>query len=206
MKHIKTLGLMALAAMALTAFVGVSSASATTKFTAGKAGAKLSEKTLKNHVFTITGSKVECTEIAFEGSTEGLETTAQMVMPSYKGCTAFGFAGGQVTNEECTFNLTANGELHIEPTPPYAKCRIVVHVSVPFIAKCTISIPNQTAKGLTYSNSGASKIKVGINSTGLSATVEESTGSCPLTVGNHTTASYTGESEVSAEGTSIQVD
>ena len=205
MKHIKTLGLLAIAAMALTAFVGVSSASAATKFTSSKVGAAISEATLATHVFTVTGSQTKCTNITYTGSTEALESATQKVTPKYEGCTAFGLPA-TVTVKNCLYNLAASGSAAMEKVNAEGEaCEIVIKASNIF-GECLVDVPAQTVNGLTFTNDGASALTVNINASGISDNVTKSTGVCPLTAGKHSNATYTGESTVTASGANIQVD
>ena len=202
MKHIKTLGLLAIAVMALAAIFGTASASAAPKFTAGKAGAKINETTLVTHVFSVTGNKTECTNITYTGSTEGTETTSQMVTPKYEGCTAFGFAA-TVTVTNCTYTLLATGNVKVENSG--GTCSITIKVNNVF-AQCEVTIGAQEiVSGVSYSN-GAGDIVVKVNSSGIKDEVKVSSGLCPLTKGSHTNATYTGESTVQAEGTTTSWD
>ena len=203
MKHIKTLGVLVVAAMALTALVGVSSASAFTKFTSNKVGATIEETTLATHVFTVTGSQVKCTNITYSGATEALESTKQMVTPKYEGCTAFGLPA-TVTNKNCTYNLTigtpSGNTVHMERVNAAEPCEITI-LAKNIFGECHVDVTEQTVNGITYTNDHPGII-VHINATGLNDHVTKSTGVCPLTVGTHTNATYTGESTVTAkEGT-----
>jgi len=203
MKHIKTLGLLAIAVMALAAVFGTASASAS-KFTASKVGAKLTTTTLVNHVFKVTGSSVECKKIEFAGSTEALETETQIVHPAYKECTGFGLpAEVKVTN--CKFTLRSNGTINILSTDTINICSIDIIASNIF-GTCEDTVPVQMLEsGLTYSN-GENDIKVNVNASGIEDEVKKSTGICPLTVGKHNNSTYTGESTVQAEGATISWD
>ena len=214
MKHIKTLGVLVVAAMALTALVGVSSASAFTKFTSSAVGSAISETTLKTHVFTVTGSEVKCTNITYTGSTEGLATTSQKVTPKYEGCTAFGLPA-TVTPKNCRYNLTVGTEVkegktintstaHMERINAGEPCEVTI-VAKNIFGECHVDVTEQTVNGITYSNDGASAIIVNINASGLTDHVTKSSGVCPLTVGTHSNATYTGESTVTAAGANIQV-
>jgi len=207
MKHIKTLGVLVVAAMAVTAFVGVSSASAFTMFNASAAGAAISETTLQTHVFTVTGSEVKCTNITYTGTTGGTTTTAQMVTPKYEGCTAFGLPA-TVTNKNCTYNLTigtpSGNTVHMERINAAEPCEITI-LAKNIFGECHVDVTEQTVNGITYTNDGGSNIIVDIEASGISDHVTKSTGVCPLTVGTHTNATYTGQSTVSASGASISV-
>jgi len=195
----KIYGLLALTATVLAAFIGPASASAA-QFTAGKSGAKIAETTLVKHVFTVTGSKTECSEIGFTGTTESTEGSNQRAVPSYGGCTAFGF-GATVTNSGCTYNASAAGTATLEG----GSCTMTVQVNNAF-AKCKSVVKAQGGlSGVSYSN-GAGDVVGKANVTGVADEVTESSGLCPLTVGKHTNATLTGESTVQAEGTTVSWD
>jgi hypothetical protein len=197
MKQIKILGLLALAALVMSAFVGTA-ASTASKFTAGKVGAKLNESTVWSHTVSITGTNLSCSEITFAGSTEALEKETLTLKPTYSNCTAFGF-NATVNTFGCSYTFSANGSVTLSGC---AAGGITVTVSNAF-AKCVAVIPHQTFIGVFYKNGFG--LYIGFNSF-LSDEVKESTGLCPLTVGKHSNASYTGESNMLAEGTYISWD
>src|SRR4051812_26332145 len=127
MKHIKTIGLAAMVIAALTAFVGVASASAA-EFHATGLGVTLSgEQTGETgHKFTVTGSSITCKSAKFSGITEGTATkegekiisytaTTQRVHPEYSECTAFGFLGATVDTTGCQYIFhTQTGTVDLE--------------------------------------------------------------------------------------------
>jgi hypothetical protein len=208
MKHIKTLGLLAVAVMALTAVFGTASASAVPTFTASSGGLKLEESTLANHVFTVTGSNTSCKNIVFEGATEGTDTASQSVMPTYGECTAFGFPA-HITVTNCKLVLDADkGTVHLVKTDTASPGPCNIHIEVDnALAKCKVTITEQTIEGAVSYSNGAGDIKVKVNgAANISDHVTESTGFCPLTVGTHTNAHYTGESTVQASGGTISFD
>jgi hypothetical protein len=203
MKRSKTLGLLVIAVLATTAFFGSASASAS-KFTASKTGASLTETTLTKHAYTITGSKVECSEYNIEGKTEALESEQISWIPSYSGCTAFGFAA-QLTNDNCRHISRANGDTIKEPANIMFACTTTMHVANAF-AHCMVVVKSQTVTSSASYTNGEGDVKVKYNSTGMHAEVTESTGLCPLTVGTHTNATYTGESTIQVSGGTLQWD
>ena len=200
---IKALGLLAMAVMALSAIFGSASASAS-KFTASKVGASLTESTLVQHIYTITGSSVKCTNYTIEGKTEALESEQISWIPSYSGCTAFGLPA-QLTNDNCRHVSRANGDTYKEPVNIMFSCATTIHASNIF-GKCMVVIKGQTVLGAVSYTNGEGDIKVKNNSTGMHAEVTESTGVCPLTVGTHTNASFTGESTIGVSGGTLQWD
>lgn len=207
MKSIKTLGLLAVAAMAIAAFVGTSSASAAAKFTTSQQGASLSETTLEEHIFTVTNQQVKCDVITMSGTTAASGSTTQTVQPTYESCEAFGFTA-TVNTAGCSFTFAAatNAENHASAT--LSGCTaggITITVNIPFIAKCKVEVKNQTVTGINYSNT-ASDIDVTVTAKGIHAEVTEDSGACPLSLGTHTDSTYTGKSTVQAEGATISHD
>jgi hypothetical protein len=206
MKHLQTFGLMVVAVMALVAFVGTTSASAA-KFTAGKVGAKFVGETKVKHVFSITGSSSECTNISFEGATEALETTELSYMMTVSGCTAFGFASTHVS-ENCKTIIHADGRTTIKPTfTELLPCVTKTIINNAF-AQCEVVITNQEIPSkVSYTNSGTGHITLKFNgAANIAAEVTKSSGLCPLTVGKHTNAHYSGETTLKAEGTTLAWD
>jgi len=217
MKRLNTLGLLAVAAMAIAAFVGTTSASATTSgsFTSTEgAGKALVTEKITQHVFTVTGAKTECKKVTFTGSTEGAETTSQSVTPDYKECTAFGLPA-TVTNTNCKIKLTAttdkeggHAEAHLEQANTaegQPACQMQI-VAKNIFGECVVDVNPQTVKGIHYVNNASPEdVKVQVTSgETMKAMVTKSTGVCPLTVKvpaeEHVTASYTGEETVQATG------
>jgi len=205
MRNMKMLGLLAISAMALVAFVGTSSASAAAKFTAEKAGNALSTTLVENHVFTVEGSAVECEEIAFNGETEGTATESQTVAPSYKKCKAFGFASATVNTGTCKFTFKAATDEASMATVNLSGCAdatkgIQIEVNVPFVAKCVVDVPHQSISSAVGYTNGAGNVTVKATATSVMNDVTTSTGLCPLKVGTNSTGAYNGASSVSAAG------
>jgi len=196
MRHLKTLGLAVMAIAALAAFAGASSASAA-EFHATAVGTAFTGEQTTSHKFTVTGSSVTCTTAKFTGKTEALTTTTQKAHPEYSGCTAFGFVGATVNTAGCQYVFHAN-----TGTVDLTSCtsgEIVITASSVF-GKCVIEIPNQNGiNGQTFSTGGVAPnrdVVVTTNSTNIKDTVTTSTGICPLAVGSHTNATYTGTTTV----------
>jgi len=209
MNPLRKLGMLALVATVVVAFVGVSSASAFTKFTFNKVGAAMEETTIKTPILTVTGSETKCTSTTYTGSTEGLETTSQKLTPKWEGCTAFGLPA-TFTNINCRFNFTigtpAGNTIHMERIDATKPCELT-KVSKNLFGECHVEITEQTINGVSYENdpAKAGAIIVKINASGISAHVTKSTGVCPLTVGTHTNLTWTGELTFTASGASISV-
>lgn len=206
MKHLKTLGLVAVAIAALAAFVGVSSASAA-QFKSTSSPVMLFGQDTGNHVFKVDNQSVTCTNAVFEKTS--LTTPANTVpgvTAAYNGCTAFGFAGASVKMNNCTYEFL---------TPPNAnegnvavRCGATpatVNASV-FGSECSVSIGesgNTNLSKLLYTNNSptAGKVLVEANVTGITVKKNVDNGLCPLSgTGTVTNGNYNGPTPV--EGTS----
>ena len=212
MKRIKTLGLLALAVMALAAVFGTASASAA-KFTSTGGVQKLTTSKNVQHVFTVTGSEVKCNKVTFTGETTGTEATSQRVTPKYEECTAFGLPA-TVTNLGCDILLTtatdANGhaEAHLVPQPGFV-CEGFTILAKNIFGECHVEVTEQTVGGIHYTNVGTppnESLIVDITASNLTDHVTKSTGVCPLSVGTHTNASYNGSENVAGASSGIQWD
>jgi hypothetical protein len=204
MRNIKMLGLLVVSAMALVAFVGTSSASATA-FTAGGAGETLNDTTLEDHVFTVTGAEVECETIDFVGTTTGVSAETQTVSPAYDDCEAFGFAEAQVVENGCdyTFKSATTGSpghatVNVEGCTDKTK-GIQISVNVPFFATCVADVPEQSVDTAVRYTNLSPGVRIDVTAKGIMADVTTSTGFCPLTTGTHSGANggeYKGASSV----------
>ncbi|TMK58191.1 MAG: hypothetical protein E6G51_03560 [Actinobacteria bacterium] len=199
MKHLKTLGLLAVAIAALTAFVGVSSAAAAEFHASAGAGVKVTGEQATSHKFTVTGSSITCTTAKFTGTTTAATAKTQEMHPEYSGCTAFGFVGATVDTTGCQYVFDANSA-----NVTLQSCTsggITVTASSAF-GKCVMDVSNQTGiNGQSFATGGTSPnrdITVTTNSTNIKVKVTTSTGICPLTVGEHTNGAYTGTTTVKA--------
>ena len=204
MKRINKLGLLVVAAMAIAAFVGTSAASAETEgrftFTLG-AGQTLSTSVVKQHVFTVTGSEVKCNKVVYAGTTEGASVASQKVTPTYSECTAFGLPA-TITNNKCHIQLTAttNHAGHAEAHLTGEGCVITIQAKSIF-GECHVEVTPQTIGGIHYVNDPTDEsVVVQITAEGMSDHVTKSSGVCPLSVGTHTNAKYTGEERVKVPG------
>jgi hypothetical protein len=180
----KIVAVTCVAAFALAA-VSVAGASAAPKFTASAIGT-LSGTQSGNQVFTATGSEaITCKKAHTTGSVIATESAEQEVTVEYSECTAATFLGNiSSTVSNATYNLTANGTVHILNT-------ITIHVGG--IANCNIVVGPQTPTGsVSYANSSG-KISQSSAVTGI---VSTSTGLCP----HGSTGTYSGSNLVERVG------
>lgn len=203
MKHLKTLGLVAVAIAALTAFVGVSSASAA-QFKSSSSPVMLFGEDTGNHVFKVDGQSVTCKKAVFEKAS--LATPANVVTgvtAAYNECTAFGFAGATVNMGNCTYefqqpNATLNGKVAFRCTSGTAK----VFSSV-FGSECEVTIgeaSNTSLSNVSYANN-ATGVTITAGVTGITANKIKDNGLCPLSgTGSTANATYEGPTNVNGTG------
>ena len=221
MKHLKTLGLVAMAIAALTAFVGVSAASAA-QYKASSSPANLTGNQTNTHKFNVDGSNVSCTGATFTRNGLGTaENEVSLVVASYNNCTAFGFAA-TVNMGTCTYNfdtpnagLTANVDIACTSNANVTgnatnngDARVLTNV---FGSECEVHVESQANKtGLSFKNvtEGTDK-NVTVNSAVNALTAEKTkdNGLCPLSgTGVTNNATYNGETAVSGQaGVNIEV-
>jgi hypothetical protein len=211
MKHLKTLGLVAMATLAITAMVGVSSASATEFHSTG--GTALTGVVGENnHVFTVEGSTVTCNEIAFHGAAAASGTSETQTMhPTYSNCIAFFFVNGVVNTHNCTYSFNANtntaaltgcnntngsGPINIVATSSIGNCRAEVSDRSANGATINQAINNQTFINMGTTGSNTATLTWNSAANNIVTTVTESNGFCPLIVGVKNTAEYDGNTGI----------
>lgn len=176
MKRIRSMGLAITLAMAVSAFVGISSASAS-GFLTESVPASLQGESTTTHSFSTPYAEMKCSQSTFTKSMDR-PTEKLAVAPSYAGCVQKdGKASMSVNMNGCQFQFRAgnetskdqyNGTVDIGP----AGCGPIVISG----QACTQKIPAQTGfSGLSYENvgSGASQyFKVSTALTGIKFTSE----------------------------------
>lgn len=154
-RKFKTLGLVMAAVFAMSA-VSVSAASAA-EFHAASAPVTLSGSQTTSHVFTTAAGTVTCKVATFSG-TSSVKTTSEITMvPTYEGCTAFGFVEVPV-HVKGDYLFTANGDIHITGK---------FQITAPF---CTTTVEGpQTIKGGNSfaNNAGKTDVNVTTNAKGI---------------------------------------
>ncbi|HEU4599237.1 MAG TPA: hypothetical protein VFS26_05785 [Solirubrobacterales bacterium] len=195
MKHLKTLGLAALAVVALTALVGVSSASATEFHATG--GTALNGVVVEGepHEFTIEESSVTCNVISFNGTAAaGGTSTTQNMRPTYNTCKAFGIVNAVINTNNCEYEFSANAN-----TANLHGCTSPINiVANSFLGNCKVTVGNQNGiNGQTFTNMGntgsnTATLTEKSAATNIVANVTESNGVCPLNTGVKNNAAYNG--------------
>lgn len=198
MKHLKSLGLAALAVVALTATAGASSAAAFEFHASAGMGTSLSSQVTNPHFFTLTGAEFTCKTISLTGSAEGIGGAGetQKLHPSYTNCEVFGSANVIINTEGCQYKINANTN-----TVDLEGCA-KGGINVVFGTGCSYFYPNQAGiNGITYVNEGTTpnrRVIVKTASNNIKANVTAANGfGCFFTEGGkHNNGKYSGEIRV----------
>ncbi len=195
-KKRKVVGLLVVAALAISAFgASASGASAATEFRAATSPVKITADQTTTNVFSVDGTKVECTTAHF--ATEGeiaAPSTTLLVHPEYSGCTAFGFVGATVKTTGCNYNLHAAGTVDIV-------CSSGNSIKIE-AATCKAEVGSQSGlSSIAYTNSNPlATVTVTPNVSKIKVTKTEDGFLCPLNgTGTVENGTYTGA--VKASGT-----
>lgn len=211
MKHARTLGLAVLAIAALTALVGVSSASAA-QYKSNSSPVMLFGEQEGTHVFKVQGQSVTCKKAVFEkASLATPANTVPGVTASYNECTAFGFAGATVNMGNCTYELQQPGNENATNKDFTAnvgiRCSGASNINVSssvFGSECKASIhetSNTLLPHLLIKNGPGAQVNINITVTSITVTVTIDNGLCPLKgVGTTTESSYEGKLPVGGTG------
>jgi hypothetical protein len=155
----KMLGVTCVAALALSAMATAGASAA--QFTWSSTGPITGTSTGLQTFSAGGGSSVTCTHAHTHGTVKKIADTEQHVTVTYSGCTAHTFLGpAAATVTPATYNLTANGEVHVLNT-------IVIHVPA---FGCTTNVAPQTLKSVSYTNKAGGKIEQHSNVTGIVST------------------------------------
>ena len=193
MKHLKNLGLAAMAVAALNAMAGVSSAPAAEFHSAG--GTTLTGEPTTNHIFEVTGQIVACNSTTFMGTaaSSGTSTTQNLHPECHGGGTGFGLPAGILT-AGCEYEFNANTN-----TMNLHGCTNGIDIdSSNIFGHCHVNIPNQNGiNGQTFSNMGSTAggtatLTWTTAATNIDENVNVSNGVCPLETGFHANSNYNG--------------
>jgi hypothetical protein len=170
---------LAVAVLALTA-VAVSSAQAAPAFHVGTAPATVTGEQTTRLELGSTSGVVVCSAVTFHGGTTVTASSTQEVLPTFNGCTTFGFLPTMVNPNGCgfLFLLIAGGI-----TPFSATMDIVFPTGSAItltsaVSNCEMTIQFQPAlSGLTFSNTGIKTTRDLDASFGISGLTYSQTGS-----------------------------
>jgi hypothetical protein len=211
MKNLKTLGLVAIAALALTAMVGVSSASATEFHATG--GTALTGVVGENHhVLTIEGSSQTCNEIAFNGTAAASGTSVNQSMhPTYRNCSSFGIVNSVINTHDCVYRFNANlNAMALENCSSATGTGPITIVALSSLGNCRTEIADRSANGVAINQAINNQTFINMGTTGsntatltwnsaannIVANVTESNGICPINTGTKNTVEYDGNTGI----------
>jgi hypothetical protein len=151
-KSIKTLGLAAVLALALTAFVGVSSASAVEfKSEASSTTWRGSRTGTTGHIWTFRDVATECKDVSFVGATTEISLATLTVSPELNYCVFNGVTTSWAING-CKYRFHPNGEVDIVGCEPSLQWNT---------SACNVSIKNQNGIGtVKFINEGSGSSRV----------------------------------------------
>ncbi len=161
MKKTRSLGQLAIMALALTAFLGISSASASTFKAEQLPVVPRGENTEALTLYTAAGV-LECGEWLLNGNEqEAGESLTMAAPPSHPACSLNGLEVA-VSTDGCEFRFKAGSEVEIAPeyfesqgTMDIVGCKSETGMGVNADGLCTITIPPQTGIGpVHYENAG----------------------------------------------------
>jgi hypothetical protein len=164
MKHLKMIGLAAVAAMALAASLGAGSASATT-FTAESFPVNIAGTQTTSSSFTTNAGTITCAQAHFTGTQAAASATSQTVEVSYTECKFLGIFNVTVNMAGCDYKLFSAGTVNIE-------CKKVGELITFEAVGCKVSVGAQNGlSAIAYKTIGTTttrEITVEPNVTGIS--------------------------------------
>ncbi len=189
-------GVMLAVALTVSVFgASADSALAATEFRAATSPVKISADQTTTNVFSVDGTKVECTTAHFatEGEIASPSPTI-LVHPEYSGCTEFGFIGTTIDTIGCNYNLHAAGTVDIV-------CSSGNSIKIE-AATCKAEVGSQSGlSSIAYANSNPlATVTVTPNISKIKVTKTEDGFLCPLNgTGTVENGTYTGA--IKASGT-----
>lgn len=207
-RHLKILGLTLVVAFAMSTVVA-STASAAVEFKAESSVTVLAGKQEgAGDIFHADSGNVSCTTISYEGAMVGTSAAEMEIVPSYSGCTAFGFINVPIDVNSCKYKFTSGeeragnfeGSAHI--VCPESKA---IEITAP---GCRVTVGAQTPTGgtITYTNVGSGttrEITIDLALTGIHYIEDNNGGGCFGPTGTtKTNGTYTGKTIVTGENAS----
>lgn len=201
-KQIKALGVIAVAALAMTVSAGTASA-AISEFASAKYAATLSGVQTADHVIHTKAGQVKCKSAKFTGTLAAQSKTVS-VAPTYPTC-ALGAAVATVTMNGCTYTLEAG--LETAPGKSFGGMAIVCggkEIVVTVVGGCEIKIPAPAeALGFnTYQNTFAGDFDIKFDIGLFDYTLNNN---CPNGPGKFEDGKLTGESTVQGNNGAVGI-
>jgi len=202
-RKLKTLGLALVAVLAMAAISAASASAALEEFHAGSASGSVKGINVGEETFTVTAGTVRCKVAEYNGTFSASTVKTQVVKPTYKECTAFGFVETPIDVNGCEyrFNQPNSGV----GTVDIINCTKPLEVTA---FNCTVTVGNQTGlTSVTYTNVAGSPddLLIHTNITNIKYT-QDPKNFPQCTSATHTNGTYTGTNTVRAfNGSGTQV-
>jgi hypothetical protein len=193
--RIKSFGLAVAMALALTALLGVSSASANWFVSSSSTTEWNGSRTGNNHVLSLNGESFSCSKVSFSGETLGAVTSQLTVTPEL-GCTFLGYEANWATNGcKLRFHPGAPVGEQLIGSVDITGCKSPMSMN---FSGCLTEIGNQNGVGtVEYKNSTEGGVKVVTIVAKLEGlTFTRSGAICFGAPGTHYNGSYTGSWKV----------
>jgi hypothetical protein len=190
-KRLKILGGAVAMALALTAFVGASAASANWFKSEVEPETWSGSRAGKNHTLNLGGESFSCENVSFSGAASSKSVREITTTPELGNCVwVNGSVVGWATNG-CKYRFNAGPGSELKGTVDITGCEKPMTLSA---AGCTITIPNQSGLGpVTYKNvAGSPKTVTAI--AGLTSITYTRSGVCGSgSAGTYSNGTYSGE-------------
>lgn len=199
MKNIKSASLAAATALALTALLGVASASAS-QFRAEAYPATVTGSQGKVHEITVSTGVIKCATATVAGTLPGASSTATLT-PAFTSCKAFGVKATSAVNS-CSYVLQSTNE-----SAPFSgtvgiscsKSGDAIEFSPTGMA-CQVTIPAQSGVGsVEFENTGLNKKRAIALSLNVSSLQYTETGAACGSPGAHSNGAWTGTSTLEGQ-------
>lgn len=195
---------------ALAASAAFAAGAQSASFTASSYPATFTGEQAAPHVWTVQGTKIECSSAHFEGSLTAASESAKIV-PTYSGCTSFGIANSEIDMNGCYYELTTGETM----TLPAHRFEGSTHFRCPEGQTATVSTPasnplcvvhvgeqTPTSSKVDLENVTSNTVRLTYTTTGWHSNVTDIAGFfCPLSnASTDATGSWTGTIEFKGNG------
>lgn len=188
----------ALAALALLGAIGAGQVQAAQGMSEGNVNVRLVGAQIGNSVFSLDGSKIECTTV--EAETSGFVSSpasSLTVFQTYTGCTAFGFVNATVNTNGCAIVETLGSEVAADKFSGSVALECEAGKKITIVAAtCEVQIGSQELSGEAFgtNNTGASPQDVVLDfDLSMAVTKTKDGFLCPLSGTGAGTGKYTGQ-------------
>jgi hypothetical protein len=169
-RNLKTLGLVVVAVLVMSAMVA-SAASAANEFHSTGAPTTITGSQVSTNVFHIPGAGTwECTTATFHGTQTGTTITEWTIHPVWSGCKLFGFSTTDMSTTGCDYTITQPSSLKSVTHIACSGTNLIKATPTVFGGSvCTLTLGSQSPSGVVdFKNEAGGKIFVTWTITGIS--------------------------------------